>query len=267
MKLILGALFLLTPLFVFSAVGFTQDSVWLSHTPVIEGETVSIYAALTNGAKENLTGTAYFRDNGVAIGSLSISLSQGEARIISTRWSPKEGKHTLAVEIASSSVSLPKNTQTLTVTVESKEYHPPANVGGVGSAAGVAFSDSSGIQEKIGSISPAAESVTRPIFTTVDGWRLGGANFLATHTDSARAKVESIAAEKKTLAEENTPESQTKSRKLTVSHILYTILLYIYEALQTLVAKAAFFYPLIVVLLFFLLWKIVRRIRRPTRDY
>lgn len=263
MKWLLSLAWVFTPVLVFGAVGFTQDSVWLSHTPVIEGETVSIYAALTNGTQETLRGVAYFRDNGVSIGSLPITLKPGEARIISVPWSPKEGEHALAVEIASSTITLPKNTETTSVVVKERGYTPPAPQG---AAAGVAFSDSSSIQARIETLSPAVKGFMQPLFETVDGWRLRGANFLGAHTDSARADVERISAEKKALAEEGTPEAETASRKLTVSYILHTILLYIYEALQTLIAKAGFFYPLVAVLFFLFLWKLVRRVRRPTYD-
>jgi hypothetical protein len=71
MKWLVAFLFFVAPVSAFAAVGFAQESVWLSHTPVILGETVSIYAALTNGSAETLTSVAYFRDNGKKIGSLN----------------------------------------------------------------------------------------------------------------------------------------------------------------------------------------------------
>lgn len=268
MKWLVAFLFFVAPVSAFAAVGFAQESVWLSHTPVISGETVSIYAALTNGSAETLTSVAYFRDNGKKIGSLPVSLKPGEARIVSISWTPSSGEHALAVELASSSVALAKGTETTNVTVEKPVAFGSVILGSTkDAAAAAAYTDSSDIQKQIESLSPAVEHFVEPAFTKIDDWRKSGASFLNIQADAARAKADAYSKQKTEQSGTDTPEGASKGWWLTLSQILYTILLYIYTALQTVLAKAGLFFPILAILFFWLLWKLYKRFTRPKYRY
>lgn len=262
MRWLFPILLVFVPLSSFAAVGFAQESVWLSHTPVIAGETVSIYAALTNGGAETLTTTAYFRDNGIRIGSLPVSLQPGEARIVSLSWTPSVGKHSLAVELASSSVQLAKGTQTTTVTVEKPSVFSALSIPKDSAVAATAFTDSSGIQAQIAKLSPLLDTYTKPVFSTIDSWRLRGSTLLQAQASSSKEKAQAARDEKVNIADGKTDTSYA-SQKLTFSQILHTLLMYIFSALQFLLAKAAFFFPLLAFVFFLLLWKLYRRYIRP----
>lgn len=253
-----------------AAIGFSGEPVWISNTPIVEGETVLIHAALTNGSNKTLTGNLVFRDGGIGIGSLPLSLKAEEARVMSVSWSPKAGAHEIAVELANPSDSTAKRTEVLKVTVASKDAakSEAAVVAGLPNlSTDASFTDSQSIQGLIAGVSTQIAEVTAPVFNTVDTWRKSGSNFLSAHSSDAKIKVAEITAKKAALAEKDTPEAKSESRTLTLWQILRTLLLYIYQAFNLLISKAGIFYPVFALAFFFFLWKMWQRMRRPSYDY
>ncbi len=255
--------------------GFAQGSVWLSHTPTEEGETVLIHAALTNGSSTKLTGTLIFKDNGQAIGSVPFSLTVGEARIVSLSWQATTGNHSIAASIADASDTSVAGTQTVNVAVAAKPepVATPASASTSGTtkstsnAANVAYSSSDDIQKSIGSVSPQAQGIVAPAFDAIDSVRKSAGIILGAETSDVQAKVTSLSAQKAKLAKQTTPEAKTESHKVTFYQIAMTVLLYICEVLLVVVSKAAYFYPIFAFIIFFLLYKGYQRFRRPNYDY
>lgn len=249
--------------------GFAEGSVWVSQSPIVEGETVLIHAALTNGSTAKLTGTLVFKDNTFAIGSVPFTLASGEARIISLSWKATKGSHSITASIESPSNTDAAGSQSVDVSVEAKAA--PADTKSktlaTSSAAAVAFSDSDAIQQAIGSVSPKAEEVATPVFSTIDSVRKSGAELLAKQAAAAEVKVKELSAKKTALEKKDTPEAKSESRTTTIYQILTTILLYIYSVLLVVVSKAGFFYPLFFLIFFFLLYKLYQRFRRPNYNY
>ena len=252
----------------FALVGFAQESVWVSRTPVYEGETVLIYAAITNGDEnEKLQGTAHFRDNGELVGSIAVSLTPGEARIISSPWKPAAGEHSLAVEIASSTLPLTTRTETKKITVLKDKPAPQDTQSNLISPAAAGFTDSTKIVEAIDGISPTVAGIMSPAFEKADSWRESGADFMEAQTIKTQATIETTRARKEVLKSDDSAEAKKESRILAAKQILYTVLIYLYEALHALVAKALLFYPFIFALIIFMLWKFYRRMTRPKYSY
>ena len=248
--------------------GFAEGSVWVSHTPIVEGETVLIHAALTNGSDTKLTGTVVFKDNSKAIGSIPFTLESGEARIVSLSWKATAGSHSLTASIEKASDAGAAQTQTLDVSVASKEIAVPISTPAKkDNAAAVAFTNAKPLEDAIGSVSPKAEEITKPVFTTLDSFRKSAGEVLGAQTSATEAKVASLSAQKKKLTAENTPAATSEGRKVSAYQIFNTVLLYIYEVLLVIVSSAGYFYPVFFFLFFFILYKIFQRIRRPNYDY
>lgn len=245
--------------------GFADGSVWVSKTPLIEGETVLIHAALTNGLSTKLTGTLVFKDNNVAIGSVPFSLAVGEARIVSLSWKATSGNHSISASITDASNQGTTGTESVTVLVEQKPA--PAlqekKTTATSSTSAVAFSDSEDIQGAIGSVSPKAEEVVDPAFSKIDSLRKSGADILTEQTKKTESKIASLSAKKAELSELDTAESKSEGRKVSIYQMLSTLLLYIYNVLLVVVSKAGLFYPLFAFLFFFTLYKIYQRMRNP----
>lgn len=261
---------LLAPLSTLAATtGFSADPVWISATPVVEGDTVLIHAALTNGEREPLTGTVVFRDEGIAIGSVPISLKRNEARVVSVSWSPKAGSHELAVELANASQEDAGRTETLKVIVASKEAGKPsaAAAAGLSLSPDPTFTDSSDIQGMVAGISTDAADIVAPVLDTVDSWRKAGSDFLSKQSSDAKQQLADITAKKEALKEQDSKEAASESRTLTLWQVLRTVLLYIYQAFNMLVSKAGIFYPVLALAILFFLYKGYQRVRRPSYDY
>lgn len=267
----MAAIFMSLPLSVeAAAIGFSGEPVWLSNTPVIEGETVLVHAALTNGAEQPLTGTLIFRADGTSIGSVPINLKAEEARVVSVSWTPKSGTYELAVELANPSVPSAKRTETLKVSVASREATRSAAASALGVqslSSNPQFTDSSSIQTAIAGVSADVGAVVAPGFIAVDSWRKSGSDFLNTKSAAAKAEVSALSDKKAALKEADTPEAKKESRNLTLWQMVRTLLLYIYQALNLLVSKAGVFYPVVAFGFFFFLWKMWQRFRRPSYDY
>lgn len=246
--------------------GFADGSVWVSKTPLVEGETVLIHAALTNGLNTKLTGTLVFKDNDVAIGSVPFSLAVGEARIVSLSWKTTAGSHALSASITGSSNEDATGTQSVTVLVEQKPAPVTKKATSPSNTAAVGFSDSEDIQGAIGSVSPKAEEVVDPVFTKIDSLRKSGADILTEQTKKTESKITSLSAKKAELSKQEDAESKSEGRKVSLYQVFTTILLYIYNVLLVVVSKAGLFYPLFAFLFFFTLYKIYQRMRNPNYD-
>jgi len=263
MKWAVVSLFFLFPSLTFGAVGFTSDPVWLSRTPAYENEKISVYASLTNSTEEVLRAVAYFRDNGTLIDTLPVSLQPGEARILTISWTPTKGKHTLAVEIASSTIDLPAKTKTTSVSVLAKEEQVPQKglLNGPSQAAAATYSDSSIIQGAIGKLSPTVQAYTSPVFGFIDSKRQKFSDFLNDKAEKTRTVLSNASLQKKALEGKSDRESQKASRQYTISQFVNTALLYVFEALALLTSSALLSYGVFVLLVIYVCYKIFRYFR------
>jgi hypothetical protein len=266
------AALLASPLFTFAAPsGFSHEPIWLSSTPVAEGDTVLIHAALTNGGDAPLTGTLVFRDEGKTLGSVPVSLKEDEARVVSVSWAPKAGVHEVAVELTNPSQEAAKRTETLRVVVASKEASRPAEAAAAASLASVgtdtSYTDSTKIQGAILGISSTAGELVGPVLDIVDEWRKDGNAYLTEKSAATKAEVEALNEKKKALAEDTSDGAKKERRSATMWQIGKTLLLYIYQGLTMLISKAGIFYPFAALAFFFFLFKLYQRLRRPSYDY
>jgi hypothetical protein len=157
---------LLIPSFVFAA-GFAKQSLFLSKSPVIEGDTVSIYAVVANNAGAKFTGKVDFKDGTSDIGSVAVTMAAGGAQTVSVSWKPAAGSHSVSASLMGSDGTTAES-QSATFAVGEK---PKPIVPGATSTPSTTIETSEGIQKSIESLNPTVANLSKPLFTTLDSLR------------------------------------------------------------------------------------------------
>lgn len=252
MKKMLLAALLAAPGMAFAA-GFANSSLFLSKNPVTEGEAVLLYAVVQNDTQEPFSGSLKINEGDTTLGSLSVELKSGEARTLSLSWAPKAGSHTItATLMAKNGDRIADEKETFIVNEK-----PKPQVKGASTESGEVES-SAQIQESIGSVSPAVEHSLAPLFSTLDSWRQSGATFLDKQVASAKGGLPkgSILGAEVVSEAQNNPTGSV----VTVFKVLY---FYLLTFLRAIIASAILFYPLLLMLIIWLLWNLYLRMSRP----
>ncbi len=84
------------------AATFAKQSLFLSKTPVTEGDTVLIHAVVANDGTAKFDGDVVFKDADTKIGSVAVSIAQGGANAVSVSWKPAAGSHNITAELTAS---------------------------------------------------------------------------------------------------------------------------------------------------------------------
>ncbi len=246
-------LLVLAPSITFAA-SFAKESLFLSKTPVIEGETVLIHAVVANESSTKFVGEVVFTEGETKIGSVAAAISPGGANAVSVSWKPAAGSHKVTAALTRSDGMVVENEST-TFTINEKPKPasatptPPTSVESSGS-----------IQEKINSLSPAAGNISAPVLTTLDSARAQAAKFLDSGIDWAKQKT--LGKKPGEILGDATTSGSSDIMN-TLWLILATLALYVFSVLRFVVGNAGIFYPVFALLFFYILWKVFRRIRSP----
>ena len=240
------------------AAGFAKESLFLSQTKVTAGSSVIIYAPLQNQAEEAFTGKVLFTENDTQVGSVSVSLNVGEARIVSVSWTPAtEGTRKL-------SATLQKNDgATLDSLSGSFSVLPKPKVTAAPQQA-AAIESSKGIQDNIEKIAPPVAVYVAPGFAAIDSVRNAAADVLDSQLASTK---QDLGLESPTPGAVLAASQIRNAGQNPVEALLYflkVIYLYILTILRFIIGSAAVFYPIFAIGLLWVLWKTFRRFRRPT---
>jgi len=246
------ALLFLIPV-VTSAAGFARESLFLSKSPVVEGETVLVHVVLSNDTTEVFRGDMRLRVKENNIGVVSVTLAAGEARALSVSWTPEAGTHTVVAELRTSGGDVVEKEQATFVVKET----PKTLVAGT-STTSAPVEPSTEIQQAIANISPQVAAGAEPLFTTLDSWRQTGADFLDTQIAGAKEHLPTGGI----LGAETAQEAKNNPLGSVVT-VFQTLYFYILTLLRYLIASAILFYPLLVVLFIWGLWKLYQRMSRP----
>lgn len=79
--------------------GFPAESIWISKTNVVGGETVNISTILYNSSDTSISGTVTFNVDGTSVGTESFDLDAGKAAIESISWKATSGAHKFSASI------------------------------------------------------------------------------------------------------------------------------------------------------------------------
>ena len=238
-----------------SATGFAKESLFLSKTPVTEGETVLIHAVVANDTTTPFSGEVVFKDGVATIGTVRATIAAGGATAVSVSWKPSAGSHAVTAALTLSDGTVLES-ESSTFVINEK----PKATSSATATSPTAVESSAAIQQKINDLSPAVGSVSAPIFSTLDTFRTQATGVLDQGINWAKKK--SLG---KTPGEVLGEATSADSGGImgTVWLILATIVLYIFSVLRFVVGTAGIFYPVFALLFFYILWRLFRRIRRP----
>jgi hypothetical protein len=79
--------------------GFAKDPIFLSRSPVTEGQSVRVYAVVSNTDTAAFVGSLVFYDGDSKIGSSDINLAAGATQTASVSWIPNAGAHQLNAKL------------------------------------------------------------------------------------------------------------------------------------------------------------------------
>ena len=225
------------------AAGFATTPLFLSQSSPTQGDTVLIYSPIENNTSSPFSGNLTFsQSDGTPIGTVAVSLNAGGAQIVSVSWTPMSGSQTVKATLDDSGGNqIEQESATFSIAA------PPVTTQPVGSSAG--------IEDAIASTSPALGSVMTPILSTIDGARTAAANALgqgiAWSQQQAEGQVLGASTEASTTA--------TAGWENTAKTVGATILLYLLTALRYVVANVILFYPLLLILILYVLYKLIKK--------
>jgi len=247
---IIGLLFL-APITALAA-GFAKESIFLSATNPVEGNTLLIHAIVLNESSVAFTGELSFMEGVSAVGSVPVSLAVGEAQVFSVSWKPTLGSHTIVATLKEHGGS------TVGEVTQIFSIAPKPTQSTDGQAGGVVESSQT-IQGQIGNLSPAVGNFLSPGFAIVDSARTSAVGTIDKGVDWAKAKVDTNPSG--SILGSQTAKASTFAD--TALFVAATILLYVLSILRWLVASSAIFYPALVVIFFYGLWRLYKRMSRP----
>ena len=269
--------------------GFVAESVFFSHTPLVEGSNVFIYASVLNTSADAFSGKVVFTDAGIEIGSLAVTLAPGEARIVSISWTPTTGSHAISAALQSvngtpvaSSGTLAPNAK-ITVSAAPKPETPPAQPDTT------VVVPSSDIQKAVEYVSPPVAKTLQPAFVTVDKVRESAAAVIddqikqtknslikqAQGTAAGTSATPAISASSTPslagfgdAASSSDSPAPASSGSFTDTAWLWALNAYLYllAAVRFGVANPMAFYPVVILLFFWGMYKLYQRMTRPRFD-
>ncbi len=248
---------LLLPTFA-SAAGFAKQSLFLSKSVVTEGDTVLIHAVVNNEASTGFAGTMTFSEGSATIGTVPVSLDAGEAAAVSVSWKPVNGARTVVAELKKGADIVEKQSATFAVAAK---IAPVSNTNSLQSAAAV--ESSAKIQESIAGVSPTAADVTAPVFTLVDGGRAALSDVLDAQIANTKKNLGPAAGAPSEVLGAEVVRNASENPMGAFWLILQTLYLYFLTLLSFIISSAGIFYPVAALLIFFLLWRIIRHYCRP----
>jgi hypothetical protein len=235
------------------AAQFAPSALFLSKTPVTEGDTVLIHAVVQNDSAAKFPGNVVFRDADASVGSVPVTLTPNEVRAVSVSWTPGPGSHKITAQLQDAGGTAVQS-ETATFAVAAKPKPKPA---AAPSGATAAVESSEGIQSKIDDLSPAAGSAVAPVFKLIDGARSSIADVLDGQIEKTKTKVVPVPGVVAGAQTIKTPDQGSW-----FSSIFSTVYFYILTVLRFVVGSAGVFYPLVALIFFYILWRTFKRFRR-----
>ena len=245
------------------------------------GQKVRVYAIVSNNSPISFMGSVNISADGTLLGSPSSTLAIGATQTVSASWTPTTpGDHVITAQLTADDGSVVQQvSQTFTITTPPP---PPVDPDAVGSSTdGNAFvgdngyQPSTGIQDAIASVSPALATDTQSVFSAIDGLRQAISIFLNGQITGANQALTVIHAAASSSIATDTPNTFTNLQPIastvpslatsqnSVKSIFWNIYLYALLALRFLIDNAAIFYPFLVLIFFYVMWRVYRRMSRP----
>lgn len=261
---VLAALLVLLPLSV-SAAGFAKESLFLSKTPVTEGEVVLIHAVVANENATKFTGEVIFKDAGIKIGTVSVTIAAGGAQAVSVSWKPSAGSHTVVAALTQTDGTIVEQESAVFTIAEKPKPPTKPTIVATTSQPATTVESSQNIKNSIGQYSPALASTSAPVFSAIDSVRTSAADALDRGIAWAKAKTSGTSPTGGRGEVLGTSTEATAGGLIgTMWSVIGGIAVFVLSALRFIVGSAGIFYPVFAILFFFILWKTFKRFRRPS---
>jgi hypothetical protein len=233
---------------------FARQSLFLSKTPVTEGETVLIHSVVANESNVKFVGDVVFKDGDTKLGTVAVTIAAGGANTVSVSWKPQPGSHKITAELTADSNTVVES-ESATFVINAKSM-PGTEV-----STSTGIDSSKDIQNRITDLLPSAAPVAEPFFSTIDTVRGTAANALDSGINWAKEKT---GGKKPGEVLGAATSSSSFGMVDTILKILAAVLLYIFSVLRFVVGNAGLFYPAFALLFLYILWRIYKRMRRPS---
>ena len=240
------------------AASFAKQSLFLSRSSVTEGDTVLIHAVVSNDSLQKFTGTLTLTSNAETIGTVPVILGAGEADTVSLSWKPVAGTPEVTAVLKDKSGAVVEQ-EAASFTIDAKPVPKKITL----DLPTDSVDSSIAIQKAIGNLSPLVADTSKPVFTTIDNGRRGAANALDSGIAWSKKQLGQNLGGSVLGTSKDNSASAGKKVGTTLWTILATLALYLFSVLRYVVGHAGVFYPVAVLLFFYILWRGYKSTRRP----
>lgn len=239
--------------------GFAKQSLFLSKPSVTEGDTVLIHAVVDNNTQTKFSGTLFLTEGGASIGSVPVSLGAEESAVASVSWKPMAGSHSVTAELKTTTETVEKQSATFVVAEKPK---PVTATSTSAPQSAAAVESSAAIQQQIHNLSPQAGSAVAPIFVLIDGGRSAAADVLDNQIARTKTTLGAGAGTPGQVLGAEDVKNAGKNPMGAFWYILQTLYLYLLTIVRFVIGNVGIFYPLLAIIILFVLWRTFRRFRR-----
>jgi len=266
--LIIFSIFFSLPVYaeVSAVSGFIPGQIWYSKDKLIEGDTVNIHTAVWNGESNSLSVKVEFYDKNVVLGDRDVVLNALELKDVYIPWKVTSGDHVLSAKIISSAVTVSSKKEkvilTRIATSNDKQFVSVVvknNLGESVSETDLLKNQINKTSAEINSIVP--EKVSTSIsdgFTVLDNFRDKTFTQVTAVKDETQKEINLIKSEEKTVAK--TLDEKSNIEDAVKKPIAY-IKLFLFTFLSFIFGNKIVFYGILVIVVFFILRFIYRKIR------
>lgn len=266
--------------------GFPEKSIWYSDDSFTAGETVTIYTLVVNSESSPVSGTVRFYDRDVVLGESKITIDKNDAKVVPLNWKVTEGEHQFSAQFSQvtltesngSKVSIvPTSSQTSkdTVYVKKNTEKPQEDTSALAAQASL---NKDVITTEVSKATDFIKDKTPDsIEAKVSGATLNIENLRETWEDQFNEKKQSEKDSLKALnayyddrlkaKEEADPDNFVKqtyvdsSGENILKKPLHYVLIFLYSLVLFVVGNALIFYGLALLIVFWILRAIWRKIR------
>jgi hypothetical protein len=254
--------FLLPLVYTNASTGFVPGQIWYSPETLSEGETVKIHTVVWNGDKNNLQAKVEFYDKNVILGTRDVTVLPEQLKEVNITWKVTSGDHTISAKIISSSITSNGKKENIVLknnkTEEDKIFVPVTIKkvdGESATSSDVIKNELDKAGSKIGDIIP--ESVSTPIsdtFNKIDTFR----DNTSTKINESKEKTKEVI---KTLDQNINANNEKEAVSATDKPIAYVKLFFL-SVIGFIFGNKIVFYGLSIIITFFILRAIYRKIKR-----
>lgn len=244
---------------VLSGSGIIPGQIWYSKDSLIEGDTVAIHTAIWNDKSYDISVKVEFYDGKVLLGERNVDIKSNELKDVNISWKITAGEHNILAKISSSlkdESSGAKESITLTRVSTMTSKNSVEKV--IKNEEGETVSLTNEVKDKVDEFMPEGVSdFVSTNFNVVEKFRNDNSAKVSTLKDNAKDELEVI---KNTDKNNNDKEIKKSFEESTKEPIVY-VKLFLLSVLSFIMNNSLVFYGLSVLIVFYVLRFIYRKIR------